>query len=65
MSDTRSFHLEPFQRPVSSRNRANETRGDVVTLKLHGIECVKLIRPRGLFQDLVDSGFEIRIEGLK
>jgi hypothetical protein len=65
VGDTCALHFESFQRPVPSRDRAHETGGDVVPLKLESVEGVKFVGARGLFQDFVDRGFEVGVKGFK
>lgn len=65
MGNSSPLHLETLKRPVSGRDRADETSGYVVALELHRVECIELGSPRRFLQYFVDRRLEVRVEGLE
>ena len=59
------FHLESLERPVTRRHGPNESRRDVIALKLKGVIGVELARPGGFLEHFIDGGFQILVELLK
>ena len=54
MRNTSTFHPEPLQRPIARGDSPHKTRSNMITLELHRVPGIKLIRARGLLKDFVD-----------
>ena len=65
MGHARPVHLESLEGPVPSGDGPYEAGCNKISGKLHGVEGVEFGRAGGFLQDLVDSGFQCRVEGLK
>lgn len=65
MSDSSPFHLETFERPVSGRNRSNESLSDAVSVKLELFDRVEFGRSIRFLENFVDIRFEIVVELLE
>lgn len=63
--DAGAIHTKTLERPITRRDRADESRGDEISLELHGIERVKLVSARWLLENFVDRRFEVRVVGLE
>jgi hypothetical protein len=61
MGYTSSHHFESLEMPVASGYGANEARGYVIALKLHGVIGVKFGGSRGLLQNFINRGFQISV----